>query len=143
MNINSLSIECTTERLYAACLQDNNFAASIAASGKGMGPEPHADEATKAIFAGMYYGYLLGIHGGMKTAKIMLEMAFKKGQRVRYIPMHAHGDREHQDCKDGVVKAVGDLGSIFVLYDNAVQIMLTGDEPYTAAGTRPKDLIHI
>jgi len=57
---------------------------------------------------------------------------FKKGQRVRYVPNHA----------EGVVKSTNDW-FVFVIYDNACQVMTTGDEPYTAASTRPEDLIHL
>jgi hypothetical protein len=67
---------------------------------------------------------------------------FKKGMRVRYIPTHAHGDRAHQDCENGVVSSVG-VKFVFVKYDNAAQIMTTGDEPYTSQATDPADLISL
>lgn len=69
--------------------------------------------------------------------------SFNKGDRVRYIPNHANGDPQHPDCEDGVVKRSGDNGTIFVIYDNAEQIMRTGDEDFTAAGTKPENLIHL
>lgn len=64
---------------------------------------------------------------------------FKKGDRVRYIPAHARGVFNHPDCEDGVVSSVNEK-FVFVKYDNAMGIMVTGDEPYTAAATRPEDL---
>ncbi len=66
---------------------------------------------------------------------------FKKGQRVRYIPTHAEGDETHPDCQNGIVSSVNDK-FVFVKYDNAMMIMITGDEPYTAQATLPEDLIH-
>lgn len=65
---------------------------------------------------------------------------FKKGDKVRYIPYHAYGDKNHKDCEDGVVSSTNDR-FVFVKYNNAVCIMTTGDEPYTAAATDPLDLI--
>lgn len=63
----------------------------------------------------------------------------KKGQRVKYIPAHAQGDPNHKDCETGVVKSKNDI-YIFVIYDNLMGVMTTGDEPYTPAATRPEDL---
>lgn len=63
-----------------------------------------------------------------------------KGDRVIYIPNHANGDAEHKDCEHGVVKRVA-RNLAFVIYDNAVQRMITGDEPYTAAATLLRDLV--
>lgn len=40
---------------------------------------------------------------------------FKPGQHVRYVPNHAHGDRNHPDCEDGVVTSVNDH-YVFVRY---------------------------
>ncbi len=65
---------------------------------------------------------------------------FQKGMKVRYIPTHAHGDRRHPDCEDGVVSSVN-AKNVFVKYDNKMCIMTTGDEPYTAQATDPEDLI--
>ncbi len=65
---------------------------------------------------------------------------FKKGMRVKYIPTNADGNPDHPDCKGGVV-SFRNGESIFVIYDNAVVKMITGDEPYCAAATRPEDLI--
>ena len=65
---------------------------------------------------------------------------FKKGQRVRYIPAHAEGDISHPDCNNGVVSSINDKW-VFVKYDTPDLVMRSGDEPYTAAATSPKDLI--
>lgn len=73
----------------------------------------------------------------------MIGTIFSKGQRVRYIPNHANGDQHHPDCKDGVVKRPGADGSVFVIYDNLVQVMTTGDEDFTAASTKIENLIHL
>jgi hypothetical protein len=65
---------------------------------------------------------------------------FKKGMKVRYIPTHANGDTKHKDCENGVVSSVNDK-YVFVKYDNLMCIMTNGDEPYTAQGTDPNDLV--
>ena len=65
---------------------------------------------------------------------------FKKGDKVTYVPVHAQGDRNHPDCEDGVVSSVNEK-TVFVKYNNAACKMETGDEPYTAAATYPKDLV--
>ena len=67
-----------------------------------------------------------------------LEDCFK-GERVRYIPHHAHGDANHPDCQSGVISSTNDKW-VFVKYDNLVCTMTTGDEPYTAQATDPNDL---
>lgn len=65
---------------------------------------------------------------------------FKKGDCVRYIPTHANEDPKHEDCENGIVSSVNKK-YVFVKYDNAMCIMTTGDEPYTAAATKPENLI--
>ena len=65
---------------------------------------------------------------------------FKKGDRVTYVPLHAYGDQSHPDCENGVVSSVSE-NCVFVKYDNLVCIMKTGDEPYTAKATDPRDLV--
>ena len=64
---------------------------------------------------------------------------FKKGQRVVYTPHHARGDVNHPDCEKGVVSSANEK-FVFVKYDNAMCIMVTGDEPYTAQATLPENL---
>lgn len=70
----------------------------------------------------------------MKTAD------FQKGIKVRYVPAHAHGDTNHKDCEDGVVSSTNGR-FVFVKYNNAMCVMVTGDEPYTSQATSPEDLI--
>ena len=41
---------------------------------------------------------------------------FHEGQRVRYVPMHAHGNFNHVDCEDGVVTSIN-RQFVFVRYD--------------------------
>jgi len=65
---------------------------------------------------------------------------FDHGDKVRYIPFHAYGDVKHKDCENGVVSSVNSH-FVFVKYNNAMCIMTTGDEAYTAAATKPEDLI--
>ncbi len=67
---------------------------------------------------------------------------FKKRERVRYIPTHASGNKFHKHCEDGVVSSINDK-YVFVKYDNMIGKMVTGDEPYTSAATRPEDLIKL
>ena len=40
---------------------------------------------------------------------------FKPGDRVRYVPGHAHGDRSHADCENGIVSSTNDK-YVFVRY---------------------------
>ena len=67
---------------------------------------------------------------------------FVKGERVKYIPHHALGNRHHRDCQTGVVSSKNEY-FVFVKYDNAMGVMITGDEPYTAQATDPSDLVKI
>jgi hypothetical protein len=70
----------------------------------------------------------------------MIPSDFSKGDLVRYVPRHANGDEDHKDCRDGVVSSTNDKW-VFVKYDNLMCVMVTGDEPYTAAATDPNDLV--
>ena len=65
---------------------------------------------------------------------------FKHGDHVTYIPGHAHGDVKHTDCENGVVSSVNEH-SVFVKYDCLLGLAITGDEPWTAKGTDPADLV--
>lgn len=67
-------------------------------------------------------------------------MELSKGVKVRYIPTYANGDKNHPDCEDGVVSLVKG-NNIFVKYNNAMCIMVTGDESYTAQRTDLSDLV--
>lgn len=40
---------------------------------------------------------------------------FKAGDRVRYVPYHAHGDLQHEDCENGRVTSVN-LLYVFVRF---------------------------
>lgn len=42
---------------------------------------------------------------------------FKAGDKVRYVPNHAHGDIGHKDCEDGVVTSCNEK-FVFVRYGN-------------------------
>jgi len=64
---------------------------------------------------------------------------FQKGQRVLYVPHHAQEDLAHPGCQKGVVSSTNDKW-VFVKYDNLDCVMKTGDEPYTAQATDPKQL---
>ena len=75
-----------------------------------------------------------------KMRRNMKTSDFKKGDKVKYIPTHANGDRKHKDCENGVVSSTNNK-FVFVKYDNAMCIMTTGDEPYTSQATKPEDLI--
>lgn len=68
-----------------------------------------------------------------------------KGARVRYVPAHANGDPNHKACESGCIKRVRDQDAAFVLYDvkGGQFKMVTGDEPFTAAGTRFDDLVKL
>lgn len=66
------------------------------------------------------------------------------GQRVRYVPGHAHGDQNHPDCEDGIVRSFNRFGDPFVVYDNATRgkmLTLKLAEPWTAVCTDPGDLV--
>ena len=57
---------------------------------------------------------------------------FEKGMRVAYF-------KRPKRPEYGVVSSVNEK-FVFVKYDNAITQMITGDEDYTAAATRPEDL---
>lgn len=37
------------------------------------------------------------------VARLYACFAFEPGERVRYVPLSAYGDRDHEDCEDGTV----------------------------------------
>lgn len=45
---------------------------------------------------------------------------FKRFDRVKYIPAHAQGNEDHQDCEIGTVSSSGDVGLVFVKFDNDI-----------------------
>lgn len=85
----------------------------------------------------------------IKTAPKLLTAQVIKGQRVKYIPDHAHGNPDDPACKLGCIKSWAtqmrddDYLACFVLYDNLDTKMITGDEPYTAKRTRLENLTPI
>lgn len=70
--------------------------------------------------------------GLMEGKRSKLEQLFPPGSRVRYIPMHAHGDRGHPDCEDGIVSSCNHE-NVFVKYGGK----------QTAQATDPEDLIRL
>lgn len=44
------------------------------------------------------------------------ETVYAPGDRVRYVPYHAHGDVTHRDCEDGIVSSINHVGTIFVRF---------------------------
>lgn len=80
----------------------------------------------------------------MNKSPLSSASSFRIGQRVRYIPGHANGDRNHSDCEDGIVRSFNPDGHPFVVYDNRVRgkmLTLALAEPWTAACTSPSDLV--
>lgn len=55
---------------------------------------------------------------------------FRPGDRVLYVPNHAHGDTAHPDCERGVVTSTNDV-NVFVRYGNELH----------AKATSPEDLV--
>ena len=59
------------------------------------------------------------------------------GMRVVYIPLHAHGDRSHEDCEYGTVSSKNQR-YVFVRFDRVVAMF--GWQGATSEGCDPKDL---
>lgn len=68
---------------------------------------------------------------------------FARGNKVRYVPMHAKGDKNHPDCENGIVfHTQGD--TVFVKYSTAHHKVMNSYDSYaTAKGTDPIDLIKL
>jgi hypothetical protein len=64
---------------------------------------------------------------------------FAHGDKVVYVPMHAHGDRGHADCERGVVSSVGTAGTVFVKFH--AQVARLGWDGATAQGCDPDSLV--
>lgn len=62
---------------------------------------------------------------------------FQSGARVRYVPIHAHGDREHQDVEFGTVSTNNGI-LVFVRFDK--QVAKLGWEGATSQSCYPQDL---
>lgn len=57
--------------------------------------------------------------------------------RVRYLPGHANGDRNHPDCEFGTVSSVGQV-NVFVRFDK--QVAKLGWAGATSQACAPEDL---
>jgi len=67
-------------------------------------------------------------------------VTFTPGDRVIYVPMHAHGNRTHADCERGKVSSVNDAGTVFVRFDRSVARL--GWDGATSQGCYPDTLVH-
>lgn len=65
---------------------------------------------------------------------------FADGIRVRYIPGHARGDFDHEDCEDGAVSSQNGY-SVFVRFDK--QVAKFGWDGATSQGCNPTDLVKL
>jgi hypothetical protein len=59
---------------------------------------------------------------------------FQVGDKVLYVPNHAHGDPNHKDCERGIVSSQNGV-YVFVRY------LLNGNVKFTAQATSPENLI--
>lgn len=59
---------------------------------------------------------------------------FEPGDKVRYVPNHAHGNVNHPDCEDGIVSSTNDVNVFVRYYYHAVL-------KDTAQSTSPEDLV--
>lgn len=62
---------------------------------------------------------------------------FHPGDRVLYVPNHAHGDSKHPDCERGLVSSTNAF-YVFVRY-----IRKDGSTGTTAQATNPEDLLKV
>lgn len=69
----------------------------------------------------------------------------KTGDKVRYVPNHANGNMEHDDCEDGIVKSKNDT-YVFVQYYTKPRYsngnFIDGFLQLNAKATNPNDLIY-
>lgn len=71
----------------------------------------------------------------------MTKRPFKPGDRVIYVPLHAHGERSHPDCEHGKVSSLNErTGDVFVKFDGAVGRL--GWDGATAQCCDPESLEH-
>ncbi len=77
----------------------------------------------------------------MNLRNELYKQKLRPGIRVRYVPSHAKGNTNHDDCEDGVISTVQSDDHVFVKYDFPEQKMVTGQEPYTSQRTRVVDII--
>jgi len=59
---------------------------------------------------------------------------FTAGERVLYVPNHAHGDRNHPDCERGVVTSTNRV-NVFVRYGNGIHSQATSPEDLVRLGS--------
>lgn len=62
---------------------------------------------------------------------------FEPGDRVLYVPNHAHGDRSHKDCEAGTVSSKNSI-NVFVRFDESVRKF--GWDEATSQACRPGNL---
>ena len=68
---------------------------------------------------------------------------FSRGDKVRYIPLHAKGDRDHKDCEDGIV-FTKNADTVFVKYISKFhKVRNSYDSQAQPQGTDPNELIHL
>lgn len=65
---------------------------------------------------------------------------FKSGDRVMYIPGHAHGDPSHPDCETGRVSSIG-TKYVFVRFNRQVEKL--GWDGATSQSCDPRDLVKV
>lgn len=56
-----------------------------------------------------------------------MSIELKEGDKVRYVPSHAHANVEHKDCEDGVVTTIRDK-SIWVRFGSDTHAKLCAPE---------------
>jgi hypothetical protein len=61
-----------------------------------------------------------------------LSERYPDGLRVRYVPHHAHGDKNHPDCEDGIVSSCN-AKYVFVRYGGRL----------SGIATDPEDLVRL
>ena len=61
----------------------------------------------------------------------------KENDRVRYVPNHANGDANHEDCEDGTISSIGSM-FVFVKFDK--QVSKLGWHGATSQSVNPDDL---
>lgn len=68
------------------------------------------------------------------------KQAIKPGDRVRYVPFHASGDKLHPDCEDGKVSSINSR-FVFVRFDKHVGRF--GWDGATSQACNPEDLVRL
>lgn len=66
--------------------------------------------------------------------------SFKFGDRVRYVPYHAHGDIQDPSCEDGTVSSQNGC-FVFVRFDK--QVKNVGWDGATSQGCDPQCLVFL